>query len=314
MGGHDEVALDLILRGADVDAENDDGWTALHMAARRGKLAVVKLLIRAVAHPTAKISSGVQSPLHLAAEGGHADVVTQLLAYGADLGARDSSGRTALHVAVHNRKGAAVDALLQAGTSVESSTNNDSTPLHYAARRSFSGGVGVLVHAGANIECRNSAGQTPLHLACKKPCASTVGALLQLGADENAVDDGGRTPHDTVPGERGCQSAAKGVRELLACAPALRAWRRRGWLAVLRARERVGEDVTGNSNNNHVNDGRGKKGGKSRCTGRRGKGQAADEHGGPGRQEEVDRALGGAIKQLIGIKQEEVFRMVLRFL
>ena len=74
------------------------GYTALHWAAKRGNLNVVKLLAGSYsAHVNAK-SNGGYTPLHLASRFGHQDVVDLLVeTYGADQHLRDNSGRKPIH-------------------------------------------------------------------------------------------------------------------------------------------------------------------------------------------------------------------------
>ena len=67
-----------------------------------------------------------------------------------------------------------------------------------------------------------------------------VDLLLRWGADETAFDDDGETPADALENvreHRECsQDEIERVRLLLDRAPADRAWRRRGWLVMLRSR------------------------------------------------------------------------------
>lgn len=62
--------------------------TPLHLAADRGHAGIVRALLEAGAHPDARIGGGPppwdRSPLHLAAAGGHLEVVRLLLDAGAD--------------------------------------------------------------------------------------------------------------------------------------------------------------------------------------------------------------------------------------
>ena len=77
----------LIEAGADLNAKENDGWTALHLAACNGKLDCVKALIEAGADLNAKDNDG-WTALHLAARYGKLDCVKALIEAGADLNAK----------------------------------------------------------------------------------------------------------------------------------------------------------------------------------------------------------------------------------
>jgi ankyrin repeat protein len=93
----------LLQAGADVDARNRPGQTALMVAAHRGHRAVVEALVEAGADldATAKYTL---TALMLAIVAGHADVARILARAGADLGVRGSgapgfAGKTARDLA-----------------------------------------------------------------------------------------------------------------------------------------------------------------------------------------------------------------------
>src|SRR4051812_41114582 len=84
----DVTAVKAALKqGADVNAAQGDGLTALHLAAQEGNLEITKVLLAAKANVEAKTKIGDYTPLHLAASGAHLTVVQALLAAGAKPGA-----------------------------------------------------------------------------------------------------------------------------------------------------------------------------------------------------------------------------------
>ena len=139
--------------GADPNAAEGDGLTALHMAAERGNAEIVRILIDARANVEAKTRLGEYTPLHLAAEGAHASVVRVLLEAGADV--------------------------------MAITTNTGVTPLHLAAKAlSGAGAVQELLRHGVPVNAREaSAGQTPLMFAASYGRAATIHELLKGGAD-----------------------------------------------------------------------------------------------------------------------------------
>ena len=97
--GYRDVAELLIDRGAEVNATNDDDWTALTIAAIDGHRDVVELLIDRGADVNATDGQG-QTALMFAANKGHRDVVELLIDRGADVNVTDDQGQTALMIAV----------------------------------------------------------------------------------------------------------------------------------------------------------------------------------------------------------------------
>jgi len=87
--------LDL---GANPDACDEYGRTALHLAACKGHSEIVRLLLQAGSNPNKKDSNG-NTPLHLAACTSHFGVVTCLLRGGTDVSTLDNHGRNPLNLA-----------------------------------------------------------------------------------------------------------------------------------------------------------------------------------------------------------------------
>src|SRR4051812_37781891 len=73
----------LIAGGEDVNAAQGDGMTALHWAARRGEIDMVRMLLAAGANVRATTRLGNYTPLILASEGGHGAAIEALVAAGA---------------------------------------------------------------------------------------------------------------------------------------------------------------------------------------------------------------------------------------
>ena len=83
----------LLKKGADVNAAQGDGMTALHWAALNGDAEVAQMLLYAGANVGAKTRIGGYTPLHLAAQVGNASVIAPLVAAGAQVGAADRHRR-----------------------------------------------------------------------------------------------------------------------------------------------------------------------------------------------------------------------------
>lgn len=121
--------------GVDMD---DRGWTLLHIGCRKGDLKQVKRLLNegmdvnvAAWGPKSK---GI-TPLHLAAEGGHLEVMDELLERGANIDARTKGacGWTPLHSAAKERRREAVKFLVENGAFLPDDMYDCrfNPPLHY---------------------------------------------------------------------------------------------------------------------------------------------------------------------------------------
>ena len=83
----------LLKKGADVNAAQGDGMTALHWAASHGDAALAQMLLSAGANIRATTRLGGITALHMASQGGHAQVVAALIAAGADANTIDRDRR-----------------------------------------------------------------------------------------------------------------------------------------------------------------------------------------------------------------------------
>lgn len=151
--GDVQAVAALIAGGADVNAAEGDGMSALHWAAQQGDVSVARALIEGGANVDAGTRIGAYLPLHLAAQRGHGEVVRQLLAAGSDANAATtSSGVTALHLAAASIGGeAAVAALLEYGADPNAlEASSGQTPLMFAAGKDRVSAVRVLLAAAAD--------------------------------------------------------------------------------------------------------------------------------------------------------------------
>ncbi|GAB4818106.1 hypothetical protein N2152v2_005152 [Parachlorella kessleri] len=167
-------------------------------AVRRGHAAGVQMLLATGALTSAREGGTNNTPLHIAAEQGHAAIVSMLCKAGAPLEEPNADGATPLHVAVTRSHAAVAQALLAAGASVAAVDEEGRTPLHSAAALGDLRMVDTLLGAGASLNEPDSTGWTPLHSAAGQGHQGVVSALLAAGASTAAVSRGGKTPEDVA--------------------------------------------------------------------------------------------------------------------
>ena len=103
-GGDTGAVRDLLARGADVDARDRYGQTALMLAAHHGDLELVELLIGSGARLDVTAKYGL-SAVMLAVVAGHEEIARRIARAGADLSLRGSgapgfAGKTARDLAL----------------------------------------------------------------------------------------------------------------------------------------------------------------------------------------------------------------------
>ena len=194
---------ELLKQGADVNAPQVDGMTALHFATYHDDRKAVELLVHRGANVKAANRYGV-TPLSLACTNGNAAIVELLLASGADPNASLPGGESPLMTAARTGVLAAVKVLLSHGAAVDAKEEKrGQTALIWAAAEGHAEVVEALVAAGADIRTRLASGFTPLLFAARDGRSDVVRVLLKAGADVNEpvpagkrLGYGGRLPPD----------------------------------------------------------------------------------------------------------------------
>jgi len=107
-----------------------------------------------------------RTALHWAARDGRISTVRKLLASGADVNSRSKSGYTPLRDAVCHGHTKTVEFLIANGAVVNARDyNHENTPLHLAAATGHAQIVRILLAAGADADAKNRHGETPLERA-----------------------------------------------------------------------------------------------------------------------------------------------------
>ena len=174
-------------------ADDAHGWAPLHDAAQLGSLACLRALLAAGADVDAANSRGATA-LFLAAGKGHEGCVRELLAAGASTGAAEATGMTPLHITAGMGHLGCLRTLLAAGAEVEAADGEGYTPLLLAAQRGQAPCLRALLAAGADLTAtERSLGFQPLHLAAASGNVACLRQLIDSRADLEAGDSAGRS-------------------------------------------------------------------------------------------------------------------------
>ena len=182
--GQTTVAVELIARGADVNAKDRTSVnTPLCEAIWRGHMEIATALIAlGAADLNAKDQTG-RTPLHMAIWGGKTKVATELIARGADLNAKDQIGRTPLHAAIFCENMEIATALIDRGADLNTKDQGGRTPLHAAIFCENMEIATALIDRGADLNTKDQTGRTPLYVAVCGGRTEIASLLIDRGAN-----------------------------------------------------------------------------------------------------------------------------------
>uniref|UniRef100_A0A914WY43 Ankyrin repeat domain-containing protein 50 n=1 Tax=Plectus sambesii TaxID=2011161 RepID=A0A914WY43_9BILA len=188
---HDDIVCRLLKAGAKVDVIDSEGRSALHAAAYMGHKAIVEMLLANGAQANLGDVER-RTALHMTVaqnSGEHVAVARALIAGGADIDCRDSTGRSSLYCAALEGHDAMVAALLEAGADVDLADERQSTPLLAAAAGGHLTVVRLLLKHNAHADTVDMDGRTVLTVAAAQGDEALVRLLLDLGLDECHKDN-----------------------------------------------------------------------------------------------------------------------------
>lgn len=177
-------------RRINFDVYNEAGQTPLHLASEHGHLEVVKFLFSKRANLNYPDDEG-RTPLHVATTRGNVTIVRFLLSKGADKAAKKSIGMCPETYAVT----AYMNWLFTRGLDREArNPQSQNTVLFEAIVHNDITMLGDALQDGAILEAKNQFGNTALIEACMLGRLQMMQALLAFGAEINVVGETGYTP------------------------------------------------------------------------------------------------------------------------
>ncbi|XP_070141332.1 protein TANC2 isoform X2 [Drosophila kikkawai] len=172
----------LLSRGAQIDARNRQGYSALWLAVKEGHWSVVEQLLQRGALLDEPLGQTRKTPLMIAAEEGHLELMELLLARGSALEAQDHEGFTALSWACLRGHLAAAKTLIEHGCNRHHEDHNGRTALDLAAYQGAASLVLYLLDQGGNLEHIDVHGMRPLDRAIACRNIQAVQVFLRKGA------------------------------------------------------------------------------------------------------------------------------------
>ncbi|XP_051537650.1 ankycorbin isoform X2 [Myxocyprinus asiaticus] len=193
-GEADKVTSLISKKGASPTKLDSEGKSALHVAATRGQVECLAVILAHGADVSLQDASGFTA-LHLAAKNNHPECVRKLIQSKCVVDAVDISGRTALHHTSANGNTAIVHLLCEHKCQVNLKDLDGLTPLLLSTRHAHAEVCQSLVDCGADVNACDKNGRTAVMLASESSCPAAVELLVQRGADLGMVDSLG---HDVL--------------------------------------------------------------------------------------------------------------------
>lgn len=177
----------LLMKGADVLAETDQGVTALIFAVSNNRTKIAEMLINYGSDPN-KVTSRGETPILIAVKGQNAEITEALIRGGAEIDSSDRYKATPLHYAAAYDYFQIADMLLYYNASVNKRTVEGSTPLLAAVWAGNADIADLLMQNGANTEIPDNEGFTPFLIAAMNGDTLIMKLLIKKGADIYATN------------------------------------------------------------------------------------------------------------------------------
>lgn len=191
--GHLELVKFLVSKGADQAIRDIDGDIPVCWAIQGDKLDVVKFLASKGAN-LKNVSNHKETMLHYAARWGSPAMVKWFLSKGLKPAIKNKFGQTPLFHAAGNKNFEIFKMLLTKDTDLKMVDVQGWNLLHEAAWQGSKETIEFLVKKGLSVESKTKDGRAPLLAAALMGNMDAIKALILLGADPNSRSDDNETP------------------------------------------------------------------------------------------------------------------------
>jgi len=202
------TAMTLLELGANANLTDDDGKTALHIAARglgHDDIELVKYLIPKTEHLDARNKHGYSAFLLVS----NKDIAETFLDHGIDINSvRQSDNMTLLELAAMEGNSELVATLLRRGADPNHQSSFGWTPLYAATRSGNVETIRLIIEQGVDVKTESKFGRSPLHEVAKKGPSEAVQLLLNCVNDKDVVTPDGCTAL-FLAAERGNEGAVE---------------------------------------------------------------------------------------------------------
>ncbi|MEJ1274258.1 hypothetical protein NN561_005140 [Cricetulus griseus] len=187
---HDKEVLQLLKEGADPHTLVSSGGSLLHLCARYDNVFITEVLIDRGVNVNHQ-DEDFWTPMHIACACDNPDIVLLLVLAGANVLLQDVNGNIPLDYAV---EGTESSAILLAYLDENGVDLNSLRQIKLQRPMSMLTDVRHFLSSGGDVNEKNDDGVTLLHMACASGYKEVVALILEHGGDLNRVDDGYWTP------------------------------------------------------------------------------------------------------------------------
>ncbi|TXJ12269.1 ankyrin repeat domain-containing protein [Brachyspira aalborgi] len=191
-----DTAKILIENGADVNAIDFKGWSALSYAVNNGDIEIAKLLLTNRAKIKDELLIAIKSPIVESS----INMMKLLIDNKANINYTDENGFNPLNIAIESGDMEVTKFLITNGANVNSLMQDGVSLIGYAIAQNNMDLLQILIENGANVNYTvgDSWANTPLQTASRLGLDNVVRILLTRNADINAVDMNGNTALHTA--------------------------------------------------------------------------------------------------------------------